>query len=105
MLFDKNFNSGKDNELSTLNSYLPVVSASLCFLMRLRKRTLLPIECMKLIDHPLINDKMENVLKDKYEELEVICDKIIINVNIYLSTFKACIELDQSLLTILFLLT
>lgn len=75
VLFDKNFNSGKNTELSTLNSYLPVVSASLFFLMRLRKRTLLPIECMKLIDHPLINDKMEHVLKDKYEELEAIIDE------------------------------
>lgn len=30
---------------------------------------------MKLIDHPLINDKMENLLKDKYEELEAIIDE------------------------------
>ena len=78
ILFDNNFNpETKDVHLS-LNTHFPPVAASLCLLMKLHEITRFPVQCIKLIDHPLINNKMENVLKSKYEELEVTLNKIII---------------------------
>ncbi|KAK1137302.1 hypothetical protein K0M31_001815 [Melipona bicolor] len=75
ILFDNNFNpETKDVHLS-LNTHFPPVAASLCLLMKLHEITRFPVQCTKLIDHPLTNDKMENVLRSKYEELEAIIEE------------------------------
>ncbi|XP_076749597.1 dynein beta chain, ciliary-like [Xylocopa sonorina] len=74
-LFDENFMAEGDRPFLSLDTYLPPVASSLCLLIKLRERTRYPVQCMKLIDHPLITAKMENELKNKYEELEMIIDE------------------------------
>ncbi|XP_076387377.1 dynein beta chain, ciliary-like [Megachile rotundata] len=72
VIFDQNFTYDQSATRALANEYLPPVAARLCSLMKLRERVNFPVHALKLIDHPLINAKMENELKPKYEEMMTI---------------------------------
>nr|XP_012135345.1 PREDICTED: dynein beta chain, ciliary-like [Megachile rotundata] len=71
VIFDQNFTYDQSATRALANEYLPPVAARLCSLMKLRERVNFPVHALKLIDHPLINAKMENELKPKYEEMMI----------------------------------
>ncbi|CAK9799022.1 Dynein beta chain, ciliary [Anthophora plagiata] len=74
-IFDDNFVTDTAQLHMSINAYLPPMASSLCLLMKLRERNRFPVECIGLIDHPLITAKMDSELKLKFEELEAIIDE------------------------------
>lgn len=54
-----------------VDQYFPPVAGALCCIKKLKHRIEYPIECTKLIDHPLLSSQSVRELKAKYEELQV----------------------------------
>ena len=54
-----------------VDQYFPPVAGALCYLLKLKGRTDTPMDCLKLIDHPLLLTQSAKDIATKYEELQV----------------------------------
>jgi len=72
IIFDSIFKNYKEDEWIETDQYFPHVAGALCTLTQLRQRIDYPMQCAKLVDHPLINLRMARETKSKYEQMQVI---------------------------------
>ncbi|XP_070518395.1 dynein beta chain, ciliary [Cardiocondyla obscurior] len=103
VVFDSTFKDYKENESIEIDQHFPHVASALCTLTILRQRISYPMQCVKLVDHPLINLRIARETKPKYDQMQSLTEamehKIFtdwINKAINLSN----IHLSKSLLTI-----
>lgn len=75
VIFDSIFKDYKEDEWIETDQYFPHVAGALCTLTQLRQRIDYPMQCAKLVDHPLINLKIARETKPKYDQMQVISHK------------------------------
>ncbi|XP_018058898.1 PREDICTED: dynein heavy chain 9, axonemal [Atta colombica] len=74
VIFDSIFENYKEDEWIETDQYFPHVAGALCILTQLRQRIDYPMQCMKLIDHPLINLRKARETKPKYDQMQSLMD-------------------------------
>ncbi|XP_025160705.1 dynein beta chain, ciliary-like [Harpegnathos saltator] len=71
VIFDNIF---KDHYHVESGQYFPPVAGALCTLTYLRQRIDYPMQCAKLLDHPLVNLRMQSETKPKYDQMQSLMD-------------------------------
>ncbi|XP_077280935.1 dynein beta chain, ciliary-like isoform X2 [Temnothorax americanus] len=74
VIFDSTFKDYKEDEWIETDQYFPHVAGALCTLTQLRQRIDYPMQCAKLIDHPLINLRIVRETKPKYDQMQSLMD-------------------------------
>jgi hypothetical protein len=70
-MFDRTYKDRKKDEGIETDQFFPRVAGALCTLTQLRQQIDYPIECAKLLDHPLVNVRLARETQPKYNELQV----------------------------------
>ncbi|RLU17527.1 hypothetical protein DMN91_009762 [Ooceraea biroi] len=74
IIFDRIYKDGKKTERIETDQFFPRVAGALCTLTQLRQRIDYPMQCAKLLDHPLVNLRIARETKPKYDQLQSLID-------------------------------